>query len=219
MKTNYFLFEIGLEEIPPKALKDFSISLANTVKSALTNSLICFDDIKWFASPRRVAFIVHGIASKQRDSLIEKMGPFVDKCYTSSGEPTAAALGFARSCKTSFTELSTIESSKGNRLFFKAISPGTQTIKMLPEIIRHSVNSLSLHREMRWGSGTYSFIRPVHWIVALYNDQIVDMTLFGKKSDNVSYGHRYMSPNRIIIDSPQSYCELLKKKLCYLRLE
>ena len=204
-----FLFEIGTEELPPKALKKLSQSLLSNVETQLKEFNISFGRTKWFASPRRLSFIINDLAELQLDTEIEKQGPLTKIGFDKDGNPTPAVLGFARSCGTTVDNLSTVDTPKGEKFIFKSIQKGVQTIEILQDILSKSLKQLPIPKMMRWGNSSFEFVRPVHWIVALFGDNVVELELFNKKASNVSYGHRFHSPEAIEI-TINSYEEKLQ---------
>ena len=118
--TKDFLFELGTEELPPKALKNLAISLLSSVESQLKESEINFGNTKWFASPRRLSFIINDLAEAQNNIEVEKQGPLVSIAY-SDAEATKVGLGFAKSCGVDFADLEKIDTPKGEKLFYKTI--------------------------------------------------------------------------------------------------
>lgn len=212
MITQDFLFEIGTEELPPKALKKMALALKESVKSQLIELKIGFGKIDWFASPRRMAILVNELHTAQADQKIEKVGPLIDKAFDANGNPTPAALGFAKSCQADFDSLGRIQDPKGERLYFETLQAGKPTIALLETIFTQALKKLPIPKMMRWGDSEVEFVRPVHWIVLLMGSEIVDATILGKKTGRVSYGHRYHAPQAIEIPHPNQYLDLLANK-------
>ncbi|AXA33556.1 glycine--tRNA ligase subunit beta [Francisella adeliensis] len=206
--TNNFLFELGTEELPPKALKGLAKSLLSSVESQLKDAGVAFDETKWFASPRRLAFIIEDLAQSQEDITIEKQGPLVSIAYNDA-EPTKVGLGFAKSCGVDINELERIDTPKGEKLYYKSIQQGQKTTELLQNIITKALKQLPIPKMMRWGNSEAEFVRPVHWVVAMYGSDIVDIELFGKKASNLSFGHRFHDPKAIAIKSAFEYVSLL----------
>lgn len=206
--TNNFLFELGTEELPPKALQSLAKSLLSSVESQLKDAKVSFDKTKYFASPRRLAFMIENLASSQEDISIEKQGPLVSIAYN-DGEPTKVGLGFAKSCGVEIEELKTVDTPKGKKLFYASTQKGKKTIDLLQEIISKALKQLPIPKMMRWGDSEVEFVRPVHWVLAVYGEDVVDIKLFGKKAANISYGHRFHSPKAIIVNSAFEYVALL----------
>lgn len=206
--TDNFLFELGTEELPPKALKNLAKSLLCSVESQLKEAKITFNETKWFASPRRLAFIIEDLAQSQADIKIEKQGPLVSIAYK-DGEPTKVGLGFAKSCGVEISDLDKIDTPKGEKLYYSTTQQGKNTTELLQEIIFKALKQLPIPKMMRWGDSEIEFVRPVHWVLAIYGDDIVDIELFEKKAANISYGHRFHDPKAIVIKSAFEYVSLL----------
>ncbi|WP_150468344.1 glycine--tRNA ligase subunit beta [Francisella sp. SYW-9] len=206
--TKDFLFELGTEELPPKALKKLSQSLLASVENQLKEAKIDFAATKWFASPRRLSFIIKDLASSQDDIVVEKQGPLVSIAYK-DGEPTKVGLGFAKSCGVELDQLDTIETPKGDKLFYKTTQTGQTTVKLLQDIITKALKQLPIPKMMRWGDSPVEFVRPVHWVLALYGKDVVDMQMLGHNASNITYGHRFHHPEAITVQNIADYAELL----------
>ncbi|MGQ4004719.1 glycine--tRNA ligase subunit beta [Francisellaceae bacterium CB300] len=206
--TKDFLFELGTEELPPKALKNLAISLLSSVESQLKEAEISFGNTKWFASPRRLAFIINDLSECQNDIEIEKQGPLLSIAYK-DGEATKIGLGFAKSCGVEIDNLGKIDTPKGEKLYFKTTQKGQQTTELLQEIIAKALKQLPIPKMMKWGSSDVEFVRPVHWVVALFGADVVNMEILGHKATNTTFGHRFHHPEAIVINSIQEYVDSL----------
>jgi glycyl-tRNA synthetase beta chain len=205
------LVEIGTEELPPKSLKGLSDAFVHGVAEQLQNVGLSYSQAKGYATPRRLAVLVSAVAERQPDNQIEKLGPSVAAAFDHEDKPTKAAEGFARSCGTSVNQLETIKTNKGERLVFRGIEAGSATKDLLVGIIELALAGLPVARRMRWGAGRYEFVRPVHWVLMLYGDKVVNGSLMGVTIKNVTYGHRFHKPEKVVIGDPQDYVELLRK--------
>lgn len=206
--TKDFLFELGTEELPPKALKNLSKSLLASIESQLKEAHIDFGDTQWFASPRRLSFIIKELVESQDDILIEKQGPLVNIAYK-DGEPTKIGLGFAKSCGVELDQLDRVDTPKGEKLFYKTTQSGQKTVGLLQEIIVKALKQLPIPKMMRWGDSSVEFVRPVHWVMAMYGSDIVDIDVLGHKASNITYGHRFHHPEAITVDNITNYTKLL----------
>ena len=205
------LVEIGTEELPPRSLKKLSEAFGQEVKVGLEEQELNFTDLKTFATPRRLAILVSGLDSQQEDKEVERRGPALKAAYDDNGEPTRAAIGFARSCGVDVSDLEQMETDKGTWLVYKVKESGQPVSELVPEIVTNALNKLPIPKRMRWGDGDASFVRPVHWIVVLYGDQILDTEILGIKSGNQTFGHRFHAPDAIMISDPEQYEGQLKK--------
>lgn len=205
-----FLFEIGTEEMPPKALKTLMDALVELVAKALRDASLEHGGIRAFATPRRLALYITALAEQQPDSTEERLGPAVSAAYNAAGEPTAAAQGFARSCGVAVQQLAQVPSDKGPRLAYRSSQPGQATVALLPGIVNAALKALPIPRRMRWGSGREEFVRPVHWVVMLYGEDVIAAEILGITAGRHSRGHRFHSNQPVLIDTPASYVELLR---------
>lgn len=209
MSEKDFLVEIGCAELPPKALKGLSDAFVSGLTAGLSAAGLSFKEIKAFTSPRRLAARVEGLVTAQADSTIERVGPAVSAAYDKAGLPTPAALGFARSCGVELLSLGHAQKDGVDKLVFRALRKGEDTISLLPGIVMGSLQKLPIPRKMRWGSTRDEFVRPVYWLVMLFGDTVIDTELFGIRSGRVTRGHRYQCESPITITSPSEYEALL----------
>ena len=205
------LFELGTEELPPKALNNLAKSLYDGVVAELDKAEINFDkdNSRWFASPRRLAFILNNVDAAQADKKMQKRGPAVIAAYDENGKPKPAALGFARSVNADVSDLQTMKTDKGEWLVFNIEEKGKKTSELLPEFIQTSIKRLPIPKPMRWGNHEFSFIRPVHWMVLLQDRQVIPFEMFAITASNKTRGHRFHAPDFISIDSADSYVQQL----------
>lgn len=204
------LFEIGTEELPPKALRSLSEALGEGVRAGLRKLNLGFEDIKVYATPRRLAFLVLRLASVQPRTVEERRGPALTAAFDGQGNPTPAALGFARSCGVAVDELETQESGKGTWLVFRKEQQGRHVRDLLPDLVRQQIVSLPVPRRMRWGDLDDSFVRPAHWLVLLYGDEILPLRLFGLEAGRETRGHRFHHPAPLYLAAPAAYAPLLE---------
>jgi glycyl-tRNA synthetase beta chain len=209
MNTADFLIEIGTEELPPKALSKLASSFHKNFIAGCTDARLEFNDSKWLATPRRLTLIVNRLSLQQPSKSNQKFGPAVDKAFDEDGNPTPAALGFARSCGVDISELEKLDTDKGVRLAYSEQQVGKEASELLPELVKNALKNLPIPKMMRWGSSREEFVRPVKWIAALLGDDVIEMTLFGKTSDRLTRGHRFHCTEDLSITNPASYEKLL----------
>ena len=200
-----FLLEIGTEELPPKALKRLSDALAAHLTQALDEAGLTYEAVTPFASPRRLAVRINQCQARQADKVIERKGPAKKAAFDQAGEPTKAIVGFAKSCGLRVDELEAVDTDKGTWMFAKIQQPGQATSALLPDMIQSAVAQLPIPKRMRWGDSTEQFVRPVHWVVVMWGAQVLPMTLLGKDSGQVTYGHRFHAPGPITLPQPRDY--------------
>jgi glycyl-tRNA synthetase beta chain len=212
MSKRDFLVEIGTEELPPKSLLALAETFRDQIRQGLQQAGVDHGDAQWFATPRRLATLVHAVSDRQPDSEIKRQGPAIFAAFDANGEPTKAALGFAASCGVTIAELGRAEGPKGQVLQYVGVKKGRATAELLSEIVRAALGALPIAKRMRWGAGDQEFVRPVHWVVLLYGSTVVDAEILGVRTGKHSRGHRFHAPQAIAIRNPASYCELLLSK-------
>ena len=210
-KTQPILFEIGTEELPPTALLKLSLALADGFEQGLKEAHLNYKAIQHFATPRRLAVLVEACQTEQPNKEIERRGPAIQAAFDAEGQPTKAALGFARSCGVDIQDLDRQKTDKGEWLLFKQIQIGKKTSDLLPSIAEKALNQLPIPKKMRWGDNDFQFIRPVHWIVFIQGEEVIPCSLFGIDAGRYSYGHRFHHPKQIWLTQPNDYETLLKE--------
>ncbi len=206
MKRADYLIEIGLEELPPKPMPGLISAFAENVKSELEKAQLAFASVESFATPRRLALRVQDLAGEQPVQAIEKRGPSVSAAFDEHGEPTKAAAGFARSCGVDdVAALDRIQTDKGEWLVYRDEKPGESLGALLPGILERALDAVPVERAMRWGAVQKAFVRPVHWIVSLYGDEVMPVSLYGATAGRESQGHRFMSNGVVSINAPGDY--------------
>lgn len=213
MKTRDFLVEIGTEELPPKALQKLSAAFLAGVKSGLEEAGLGFSTIKEYAAPRRLALLVEELDEKQADRENQRRGPALTAAFGDDGCPTKAAEGFARSCGLgSVDELDRLETDKGAWLAYTHQETGKPAEELIPAIVQKSLDGLPIPKRMRWGAGTAEFVRPVHWVVLLFGDKVIDAEILGVKADRTTCGHRFHHPGAMTLFEAQAYAPLLESQ-------
>jgi len=205
------LFELGCEELPPKALYGLSKALYQGVGKQLTEAGFTFDDSsRWYASPRRLAFQINGINEQLADKKSERRGPAVAAAFDEGGNAKPAAIGFARSIGVEVADLSRVETDKGEYLSYEVLEKGMSIEQVLPVFIEKSIKQLPISKPMRWGNNDYSFIRPVHWMVLLKDETVIPMEQFGVQAGNQSLGHRFHHNEYVTIPHARDYVQVLQ---------
>lgn len=204
------LIEIGTEELPPKALARLAEAFSTGIEKQLVQNELAFDSIQRYATPRRLAVQVSGLATAQEDRAIERKGPAVKAAFDDTGTPSKAAEGFARSCGVAVSDLQQVDTPKGAWLVFNQNQPGKETAQLIPEMVQRSLAGLPIPKRMRWGDGDAEFVRPVHWVVLLFGDQVIEGEVLGLKAGRFTYGHRFHHPDPIELSVPATYVEQLR---------
>ncbi len=209
-KKQDLLIEIGTEELPPKALKRLAIAFCDGVKQGLEKSQLTFDNLQWFATPRRLALLVTALETHQSDKEVQRRGPAVAAAFGEDGCATPAAKGFAKSCGVTVEDLVKLETDKGAWLVFNTVEKGQPTEKLIPEIVKSSLDQLPIPKRMRWGSLDAEFVRPVHWLVLLFGSDTIDCEILSVKAGRETRGHRFHHPQQLYLSEPSAYEPLLE---------
>lgn len=202
-----FLLEIGTEEIPagfvPQALRD----LEDLMSKELQAQRIDFEGLRTLGTPRRLVLVVRSMAERQRDVETRKLGPSKQAAFDFQGNPTKAALGFARSQSVSVGALEIVQTDKGDYVSAVKKEVGRPTAEVLPSFLSRLILSIPFQKSMRWADVPIRFARPIHWVLALFGGEVVDFELGNIRSGEVTYGHRFMGPEPIRVDRFQTYLE------------
>jgi len=212
MSMQPLLIELGVEELPVKALPGLAQAFFDGVIDGLARRGIAFerDDAKPLSTPRRLAVLLPGVETEQPEQHSEVFGPYLNIALDANGEPTKALQGFAAKAGIDWTALERTTDAKGERFVLRSVTPGAKTATLLPEIVREAIAAMPIPKPMRWGAHEYAFARPVHWLVLLHGNDVVDAELLGLKSDRFSRGHRFMADKQVWLSHPSDYIESLK---------
>ena len=206
------LIELGTEELPPKALPTLSAAFTRGVVEGLKEKGLSFGEVRSFASPRRLGVLVSSLDTHQADKEVARRGPALQAAFDDDGRPTRAAEGFARSCGVSVDDLERVETEKGAWLYFRSVQQGQATSALVPEIVESSLAALPIPKRMRWGAGEEQFVRPVHWLVLLFGDEVIPATILGAEAGRETRGHRFHHPDPLTLDAPADYAGLLERE-------
>jgi len=203
--SNELLFEIGTEEIPAGFLSKAVVDMEEMIRKALSEKRIVFEGIRCLATPRRLVLHIADLAPKQDDQVVEKMGPAKKAAFDESGQPTKAALGFARGQGLEVSQLETITTDKGEYLCARKTIAGQPTADLLPDLLKSFLLAIPFRKSMRWAAYDLRFARPIHWLLALYDGKVVPLTVEDIESGNTSRGHRFMSPEAFAVEGYEEY--------------
>jgi len=208
-----FLVEIGTEELPPKALLSLAQAFRDGVAAALDKLELSFDEVRFYAAPRRLAVFVGNLAdtTPRREQI--SWGPPVKVAFTSEGSLTKAGEAFARKHDLAPDALKDCVDNDGtqDKLCVRTASEGVATSTLLGTVVSQALDALPIPKRMRWGASREEFIRPVHWVVMLFGDQVVEAEVLSLTPGNTSRGHRFHHPGEVSIHSPASYLNDLRK--------
>ena len=205
------LIEIGTEELPPKALSSLSASFTDSIINAMTADLLSFDAHIAYATPRRLALIIEGLDDKQADREEEKLGPNVKAAYDADGNPTKAALGFAKSCGVEFSSVGTSQTDKGERLSYSQIIKGSNTASLIEAYVQTALSALPVPKRMRWGASRAEFVRPIKWVNLSFGSTLINANIMGVTTSNTTRGHRFHSPEDAVVNA-SNYEDVLREK-------
>lgn len=206
------LIELGCEELPPKSLPKLGKALLRGFSAQLKKAGLAFDAdaSRVFYTPRRLALLMSQVADCQPHQVLERKGPALSAAFDADGKPTPAAQGFARSVGKTVDELEQLKTEQGEWLFCKVEKVGETLEALLFGMLETTLADLPVAKPMRWANNDFSFIRPVHWLVTLYGDKVVEGELFGLTSADTTRGHRIHSPGPHKISTASDYATVLK---------
>ena len=211
MTTETLLIELGTEELPPKSLKTLATAFYDGIKSQLDNNDLTYSDIKWFATPRRLAVQVAELTAKQADKVVEKRGPATNVAFDEQGQPSKAAMGWARSNGIRVEQAERLTTPKGEWLLHKATVAGKTINELVPDMVTSALNKLPIAKPMRWGAERTQFIRPVHTLTLMYGKQVIQGAALGVNSSNQVQGHRFHHQGLITLSHANDYQAELTK--------
>ena len=201
------LLEIGTEEIPAGFVPQALMDLEALAKRELEASRIDFSGSKTFGTPRRLALVIESVSEKQRDEETRKIGPSKQAAFDAKGNPTKAAIGFAKSQSVPAESLTVIQTEKGEYVCAVKKESGRLTAELLSSLLPKWILSIPFQKSMRWADVPIRFVRPIHWILALFGGEVVPFEVGNIRSGNVTYGHRFMHPGPITVKDFQSYLQ------------
>ncbi|MEL7076363.1 MAG: glycine--tRNA ligase subunit beta [Cyanobacteria bacterium J06648_1] len=208
-----FLLEVGTEELPADFVSSAIAQWQTKIPNSLSSQFLNPGSIEYYGTPRRLAVLIKDIADSQADREEEIKGPPVRAAFK-DGQPTKAAEGFARKQGVSLDDLEIRDTDKGEFVFIQKQIPGRQTKEILQELCLQWITGLEGKRFMRWGDGDLRFPRPIRWLVALWNSDVVSLELINGsesiQSDRTSRGHRVLHPDEITIASATDYVETMR---------
>lgn len=205
--TADLLLELGCEDLPARYVVALSDALADGIAGGLKKRGVGYGEIRRYATPRRIAVLIAGVAAEQPEQKIDLTGPALSAALK-DGQPTPAALGFARKCGVEFAALG----EKDGKLHYAKTEAGRKTLELIPDIFEDTLKQMDelVPKRMRWGDGSETFVRPVQWICALLGSDVIALERFGLKAGRTTVGHRFHAPAAIELKAPGDYVEKLK---------
>ena len=204
------LLELGTEELPVKALPALAQAFADGIVAGLGRRGIAHGAARTLYTPRRLAVLVDAVADEQPEQRSEVPGPYLNVGLDADGQPTPALRGFAQKNGLAIDQLERSSDARGERFVARRVRAGERTATLLPELLGDAVRAMPIPKPMRWGAHAHAFARPLHWIVALHGDRVVDGELFGLRFDRMSRGHRFHHDKPVWIGHPDGYVDGLR---------
>lgn len=204
------LVEIGTEELPARFVDGALEQMRDVAVKQLAELRLSYERLEVAGTPRRLALLVFGLAEKQDDLVREMKGPSAKVAFDESGAPTKAALGFARGQGVAVEDLEVRETDQGPYVFAVSREEGLPASTVLTQWLPEFVTSLHFPKSMRWGDGSLRFGRPIRWLVALLDGQVLNVSVEGVAAGNVSRGHRFLAPEPVVLTGPSEYVEQMR---------
>ena len=200
------LLEIGTEEVPAHFMPGILAQLKEKATAKFQEMRLDFDEVTSLGTPRRTALLGKNLAETQQGASSEYKGPSTAIAFDKDGNPTKAAIGFARGKKVDVADLVV----KDGYVYAVSSEEGKQTVELLPTLLKELVEGLNFPKNMRWGDLDFRFVRPLRWLVALYDEEVIDFTVANVTSGRVSRGHRFLSEGDFTINKASDYEQACK---------
>lgn len=204
------LLEIGIEELPARFVGIARDQMVKLVQENLAQARLEYGTVEQFSTPRRLAVLVHQVADQQADLEQEVKGPPKQIAFK-DGAPTKAAQGFARSQGVELEDVFLREVEGAEYVFARKFEQGKPALEVLGPILQNVVTSITFPKNMRWGNYDLRYARPLRWIVALFGSEIIDFSVENVRACNVTYGHRQLAKEGVVVNNPVDYSALLEQ--------
>lgn len=203
-------FEIGVEEIPAFDLDSANKQLEKMVPAAFADARIPYDSIEIHSSPRRLIVMAYGVADATEALVEEYKGPAAKIAFDADGNPTKAAIGFARGKGLSPENLERREVNGTEYVFATKNIPATPVADLLPDVLAGFITAIKWPRSCRWAAYREYFVRPVRWIVAMLDDVVLPISFAGAESSNFTMGHRVLAPGKHTVDTAANLLDVIR---------
>ena len=203
-------FEIGVEEIPAFDLDSANKQLEKMVPAAFADARIPYDSIEIHSSPRRLIVIAYGVADATEALVEEYKGPAAKIAFDADGNPTKAAIGFARGKGLSPENLERREVNGTEYVFATKNIPATPVADLLPDVLAGFITAIKWPRSCRWAAYREYFVRPVRWIVAMLDDVVLPVSFAGAESSDFTMGHRVLAPGKHVVDTAANLLDVIR---------
>ncbi len=211
MSERSLAFEIGTEEIPAFDLSAATKQLKKLVPSILDEAGIPFNEVSVYSSPRRLIVLVSSIPEQTEEKNETFKGPKVKIAYDEEGNPTKAALGFARGKGVNAEDLVVKEVDGEEYIFAQTHTPSVDVQGLLPNVLKSIILGITWPKSQRWGTVKEHFSRPIRWLVALFGNDVVDFSFAGLTAGRNTYGHRFLAPGPFEVASADDLLEQVRK--------
>lgn len=205
------LLEIGTEEIPAKFMPPALRQLKELTERKFKEARLHFEEIKTYGTPRRIVLFVKGLPEVQKDLIEEVKGPSAKVAYDGEGNPSKAAMGFARGQGVDIKDLTIRETENGAYVFALKKVAGQPVNQVLRELLPQLVLGINFPKPMRWGNNDIKYARPIRWLTALFGNEVIVFKIGDVASGNISRGHRFLGSDKIEIPDAEKYFELMEK--------
>ncbi|WP_108669614.1 glycine--tRNA ligase subunit beta [Peribacillus acanthi] len=217
MSNRDLLIEIGLEEMPAKVVTASINQFATKVENWLTEKKISIQSVKKYSTPRRLALLIKDVVETQEDITEEAKGPAKKIALDSEGNWSKAAIGFTRGQGVSVEDIFFKEINGVEYAHVMKFTKGQQVVELLPEL-KEIITGLTFPKNMRWANQDMRYVRPIKWIVAIFGQDIIPMSITTVESGKVTNGHRFLG-NTIVVDAPTSYEQQLEEQFVIVDAE
>ena len=201
------LFEIGAEEIPAGFMPNILGQLKTLAETKLNDAHLPFESIATYGTPRRLALIVKGLGDTSAEISERHKGPSASIAYDADGNPTKAAIGFARGKGLDVADLVV----EDGYIYAETKTAGVPAKDIVTDMLPQLITGLNFPKSMHWGNLDAKFVRPVRWLVALLDEEVIPVEFATVKSSNVTRGHRFLGADEITIKNAASYVDTLKE--------
>ena len=201
------LFEIGAEEIPAGFMPNILGQLKTLAETKLNDAHLPFESIATYGTPRRLALIVKGLGDTSAEISERHKGPSASIAYDADGNPTKAAIGFARGKGLDVADLVV----EDGYIYAETKTAGVPAKDIVTDMLPQLITGLNFPKSMHWGNLDAKFVRPVRWLVALLDEEVIPVEFATVKSGNVTRGHRFLGADEITIKNAASYVDTLKE--------
>ena len=210
VKTSDLLFEVGVEEMPSGPLNSAITQIERTAAETFAAAGLTYRDLTVYSTPRRLALCVRDLLAEQPDSSSSFRGPASSLAFDESGAPTPAGAGFAKGKGVDPADLRREIVDGVEYVFADVHNAGKPTAVILPDLLSALVDGLEFKRTQRWGSTSHRFIRPIRWVVALFDHAVLPVTIAGIEATNQTMGHRFLTKRPIELATMGEYVRTMR---------